>query len=83
MVDKTLKESAVMVSFFKKNNQIRLKTEEEKQERSVERQHLNDSLEKNAPKTSKHQHSNSFFTSAKKTTRREDLGTVRELMEQG
>ena len=49
----------------------------------MERQHLNDSLEKNAPKTAKHQHSKSFFTSAKRTTRKEDLGTVRELMELG
>jgi|688.fasta_scaffold818547_2 hypothetical protein len=82
MVDKTLKESALMVSFFKRNYTHRIQTEESRLNGSFERQ--NDSLEKSAekggPKTAKHQQDRciSFFSAKKE--RKEDLGTVRDLL---
>jgi hypothetical protein len=54
MVDKTLKESAVMVSFFKRNYP-RLQTEESRMHGSVEREYsVEKSAERVAPRTAKH-----------------------------
>jgi hypothetical protein len=70
MVDKTLKETAIMVSFFKKAPSHRLNTES-RMRASLEKD-LSKSVERQAPKTAKHQHEKcaSSFFSAKRTERK-------------
>lgn len=72
-----------MVSFFKRIKPLRLHTEADQLNNSIERNNRTGSVNKNAPKTAKYQDNSSFFGSAKKSERKEDLGTVRDLMELG